>query len=193
LPRKDKRKSAFVAINSVFDSLFGEFSVLIRFFIGWFAFMAIFMAGPMLLMKLYDWFSPSEKIDKTEPLKTDSVYTIISMEEMLREIDSVFYKLEEETAKKRNILKNKIDEFQKVTEANFLVDSIRKEYGITKKLTSTTYLSSTKNYLNWIISAIITLIGGGFFYMLGRRAERKKSLKKNNTHIIAKKSKEGKS
>lgn len=177
MAKKDKKKSTLSAMNNIFDSIFSEFSELARFFIGWFAFMVVFMTGPMLLTKLHDWLSPNEKIDKTELLKTDTVHTIKSLEKNLSAIDSLYYKLEEETIKKRNILKNKIDEFKRVTEANFVVDSIHKEYGITKKLPSTHPLAA-RDLLNWIVTAIITLIGGGFFYWLGRRAARRKILQK---------------
>jgi|GEM_PF-6491750 len=175
---QNNQKSKDSKKEGIFDTLFGEFGELIQFVIGMFVFMAVMFIGiglgPVLFMKVMDYLRPPSKTKQIEPIVSDSSSIINSISKKIDEIDSLHKQLKRESENQKKLLKEKIVGTKRIADANNLIDSLSKEYGVSEKSSKDSRLFSRTNYVNWIIGLIVTFFCGLFFYRLGKRAERKK-------------------
>jgi len=166
---------------SIFEALFGELGEMIKFVIGMFTFIGLFMIAPALFVRLMDFISPNEKKEVIMSEVPDSLFTAKLIENKVFEIDSLLGALDNEVEGKKLYLREKIEELESVEKASYIVDSIREEYDIQGNFARRKRDIGIENYVNWIISALITLLCGTFFYWRGKHAGRSRLQKQANS------------
>jgi hypothetical protein len=171
---KIKNKSDSPKRINVFEAVFGEMGELIRFVIGMFVFMGLFMIAPILFVRIMDFIMPGDGSEENISVETDTLQVLEFINDKFIEIDSLLEELDEEVEGKKIDLEGKISELELAERGNSIVDSIREAFGFQRDVAGSKRVFRRESIMNWIISGLITFFCGTFFFWLGKRSERRK-------------------
>ncbi len=165
--------------SNTFFSMFGELGEMIQFAIAMFVFLGVFMAGPMLLMKMMTWLNPSSPPTKVATSATVSSQN--SLTDQLVEYDSlgrtIALRLDSELVASRQKIESKKEVLSQLLAQTDSLDLTPSQRALMssfpRKSADDVPFSSWVSSRPVIYNIIVGFLNSLVFYVFGRRKRRK--------------------